>query len=837
MKKFIFALVLCLLSIELYANQVNFVLKGTWGDKFYGDVIYEDDKLYVASDGIIVFDVSIPSKLQKQAKIPINSNESIIKFEKIGDILFVLTKREFVTIDISSMGEPRLLSSITYQDGDGFIDYTMSNQQLFLLVREQPQVLTYDMSSLDTPIKTKTGIVSSEFGISRLINIALTKDYLFVGGLTTEYLLSLEDENFLSTIYSAARDGRANDFKSRAKSYDNVVYYFTPSNIFEMDFSDLNAVSYKVLKLEGDEVNPHYLSFDIIDDMLFVKKEYQLNRYSLKKDNYLSLLSSEFTPDLPNFALGQGITAFTSDSEVALYQDGQRLSRYSQSNIKNPKAIGDSLIANNDALLLFEFNENSFQLKDTIDDVFPFVHDQKMDVHSDYIYTGRGNIYQATEGYSLEYLDSFKEAYNGVYFFQVQDNKLIRQASNVLEIFDLTIPLTPQLMFSSPANICLDYCHHYSVKGNQVFGSSLKGLYYFVFDDSGTIIEQRYLSEGASSKTFIEGSYLFEPRENDSYGYDLNVWKLSNEGEPILVQTVENFLNWHNAYSQVKYKNWLIFDSFEKTSIIDISDPENAYVTKEIVKEVNNYDWFSLAVFQNNLMSSNEGQLTAYQINEAPKILTDTLTLDEDTQIVEPLTIENLENDALSFDIVEEPLNGIIEVTEGSELVYVPEENFFGEDAVKVKVTDQYGGYSEKQIAIIVNYINDAPKAISRDYSGHSGQVVSGQLNADDIDDDELTFTLVENVSYGSLTLNSDGSFSYQSSANYVGSDSFTFRVTDKSQALSEAKVTINVAEKPKTTSTESSNSSGGTSSPYILLLLWIVSTVRTRFFNLKNVR
>ena len=48
-----------------------------------------------------------------------------------------------------------------------------------------------------------------------------------------------------------------------------------------------------------------------------------------------------------------------------------------------------------------------------------------------------------------------------------------------------------------------------------------------------------------------------------------------------------------------------------------------------------------------------------------------------------------------------------------------------------------------------------------------------------DIEHDTLTAILVSNATHGNVILNADGSFSYTPTANYSGSDSFSYKVND----------------------------------------------------------
>src|SRR5262249_5270316 len=60
-----------------------------------------------------------------------------------------------------------------------------------------------------------------------------------------------------------------------------------------------------------------------------------------------------------------------------------------------------------------------------------------------------------------------------------------------------------------------------------------------------------------------------------------------------------------------------------------------------------------------------------------------------------------------------------------------------------------------------------------------------------------LTAALVTGPAHGSLTLNADGTFSYTPAANFVGTDSFTYRASN-GQALSNvATVTLTVRQPP----------------------------------------
>ena len=94
---------------------------------------------------------------------------------------------------------------------------------------------------------------------------------------------------------------------------------------------------------------------------------------------------------------------------------------------------------------------------------------------------------------------------------------------------------------------------------------------------------------------------------------------------------------------------------------------------------------------------------------------------------------------------------------------------------------------------------NSAPQANADDYTQFGSDTAlsvtaPGVLaNDDDLDGDTLTAIKVSNPSHGSVTLNPDGSFTYQPDENYVGPDSFTYKVSDGVVDSGTATVTITV--------------------------------------------
>ncbi|MCG8013830.1 MAG: Ig-like domain-containing protein [Candidatus Thiodiazotropha weberae] len=123
-------------------------------------------------------------------------------------------------------------------------------------------------------------------------------------------------------------------------------------------------------------------------------------------------------------------------------------------------------------------------------------------------------------------------------------------------------------------------------------------------------------------------------------------------------------------------------------------------------------------------------------------------------------------------------------------------------DAFTYRVTDNDGQTSDASVSISVTPAVDAiPTAnadtISLAAGGTATTLVGGSatvLNNDTgLDDTPVTVSLVTDVNYGTLMLNSDGTFSYTHDGSNNLTDSFVYRVTDSGGDASETTVVINV--------------------------------------------
>ncbi|HSW57756.1 MAG TPA: Ig-like domain-containing protein [Dehalococcoidales bacterium] len=159
------------------------------------------------------------------------------------------------------------------------------------------------------------------------------------------------------------------------------------------------------------------------------------------------------------------------------------------------------------------------------------------------------------------------------------------------------------------------------------------------------------------------------------------------------------------------------------------------------------------------------------------------------------------EGDTLTAVLVTSPEHGALEsFNANGSFIYTPKTGFSGTDAFTYKADDGNSVSNTIAVIITVTPMNRAPLAFSDAYSIQSGNTLTvpapGILaNDSDYEGELLTAVIVTGVDNGSLTLNSDGSFSYTPNPGFKGADSFSYKASDGEKESKIAVVNIGVFE------------------------------------------
>ena len=118
--------------------------------------------------------------------------------------------------------------------------------------------------------------------------------------------------------------------------------------------------------------------------------------------------------------------------------------------------------------------------------------------------------------------------------------------------------------------------------------------------------------------------------------------------------------------------------------------------------------------------------------------------------------------------------------------------------SVTVLVTDSQGATTQEVIVLNVEDLQEAPVAADDNYQTAQATALTGDVLANDFDgdNDTLTTALTQAPSNAaSFTLNADGSFSYVPNAEFFGTDTFTYSISDGNGGTDSATVSITVTQ------------------------------------------
>jgi RHS repeat-associated protein/uncharacterized repeat protein (TIGR01451 family) len=195
--------------------------------------------------------------------------------------------------------------------------------------------------------------------------------------------------------------------------------------------------------------------------------------------------------------------------------------------------------------------------------------------------------------------------------------------------------------------------------------------------------------------------------------------------------------------------------------------------------------------------------LTVNPMNDAPSAGPDNYSVDEDTvlTVAAPAVLANdsdPEGAPLTAEVVGSPAHGTLALSPNGSFTYTPAANYTGPDAFTYRVRDGPTASAPATVSLTVNPVNDAPTAVADTYGADEDTPLTvaapGVLSNDtDPDGNPLTAAAVTNPAHGTLTLSTNGSFTYTPAAAYSGPDSFTYRVSDGTLTSAPATVSLTV--------------------------------------------
>jgi len=194
--------------------------------------------------------------------------------------------------------------------------------------------------------------------------------------------------------------------------------------------------------------------------------------------------------------------------------------------------------------------------------------------------------------------------------------------------------------------------------------------------------------------------------------------------------------------------------------------------------------------------------------NTPPVTSADSYGLDEDTTltVATPGVLANdhdPEGNSLTALWVNGPSHGTLTLNADGSFTYRPSANFHGSDSFGYRANDGTTNSGKATVSITVTAVNDAPVANADAFAVNEDTVLvisAANLVGNDVDADadRLTALIASNPRHGTLSQNANGALVYTPTANFAGTDSFTYRASDgaaSSANTATVSITVNPVE------------------------------------------
>ena len=188
-------------------------------------------------------------------------------------------------------------------------------------------------------------------------------------------------------------------------------------------------------------------------------------------------------------------------------------------------------------------------------------------------------------------------------------------------------------------------------------------------------------------------------------------------------------------------------------------------------------------------------------VNDKPVAKNDSYSLKEGETLNGSTVLTNdtdAEGDTLTAVIATNPSNGTLTLNSNGTFTYVHDGGESTSDSFTYFANDGKGNStSVATVTLTISGTNDLPVAVNDSYTVGEGETLNGSTvltNDTDAEGDTLTAVIATNPSNGTLTLNSNGTFTYVHDGGESTSDSFTYFANDgKGNSTSAATVTLTI--------------------------------------------
>jgi hypothetical protein len=185
--------------------------------------------------------------------------------------------------------------------------------------------------------------------------------------------------------------------------------------------------------------------------------------------------------------------------------------------------------------------------------------------------------------------------------------------------------------------------------------------------------------------------------------------------------------------------------------------------------------------------------------NHDPEPLDDAASTNEGQSVVIAVLANDSDpdDDPLTVSSVTQPTHGSTAINPDSTVTYTPNPGFFGVDTFSYTASDGRGGTADATVTVTVHeeHQNTAPQAANDAATTDENVAVTISVlaNDSDADGDSLTVSGTSQPAHGDAVVNGDATVTYTPNAGFIGTDAFTYTISDGRGGSAGATVSVMV--------------------------------------------
>jgi hypothetical protein len=171
--------------------------------------------------------------------------------------------------------------------------------------------------------------------------------------------------------------------------------------------------------------------------------------------------------------------------------------------------------------------------------------------------------------------------------------------------------------------------------------------------------------------------------------------------------------------------------------------------------------------------------IIVHPVNHAPVSNNMLFDIETNNNLTAQMKATDPDADPLTYILINGTSNGNITVNSDGTFNYTPTSGFIGNDTFTYAAKDWKENGTTATVQIYVHPVNNLPVTGNLNLTVAKNENISSILQATDTDGDKLIYKLINKTKKGTVTLNTDGTFTYVPQKNMVGNETFTYRSCD----------------------------------------------------------